>query len=58
MVRMVRGHEWPFGHSQKLRLNDGNFETYFGQSRTDLGLKMVLVCLIYVCYICVLLLDI
>ena len=43
---------------KKLGLLAGNFRTHFGQSRTDLGLKMVLVCLIYVCYICVLLLDI
>ena len=37
----------------KLGLNAGNSGTCFGQSWTDLGLKMVLVCLI-----CVLLLDI
>ena len=34
--------------SPKLGLNAENFETRFGQSRTDLGLKMVLVCLICV----------
>ena len=43
---------------KKLGLHSENFETHFGQSQTALELKMVLVCLIYVCYICVLLLDI
>ena len=41
-----------------IELHAGNFGTHFGQFQTDLGLKMVLVCLIYVCYICLLLLDI
>ena len=36
-----------------MGLYAGNFQTRFGQSQTDLGLKMVLVCLRCVLYLCV-----